>query len=69
MKRLAWNTALAFLAGFMATFGAFLAETPKAPDRAAVIAAVAAAVWAGARFAYGVVSKGVPVVPTLPVDV
>lgn len=68
MKRLVWNTALAFVAGFATAFGAFLQTTPKAPDKAALISAAAAAVWAGIRFAYGALSKQVEAVPALPVD-
>lgn len=67
-KELLINVVLAFVAGFITTFGAFLQATPKAPDKAATIAAASAALWAGIRLAYGVISANVPKVPTLPVD-
>lgn len=51
------NVALAFVAGFMATFGAFIAATPKNPGTAALIAAGAAAVWAGIRAAIGLIAS------------
>jgi hypothetical protein len=68
MKKLLLNTGLAFLAGFATTLGAFLAATPKAPDRAAVIAAAGAAIYAGVRFAVGALAKNIEAVPTIPVD-
>lgn len=68
MRKLVMNTALAFLAGFVTSFGAFIAATPKAPDRAALVAAACAALYAGARFAVGVIAKAVPQVPEIPVD-
>jgi hypothetical protein len=68
MKKLLLNIAHAFLAGFATTFGAFLAATPKAPDRAAIIAAAGAAIYAGVRFAVGALAKSIPAVPAIPVD-
>ena len=68
MRKLAINTGLAFVAGFVTSFGAFIAATPKAPDRAALVAAGAAALYAGARLAVGVIAQKVEALPTIPVD-
>lgn len=51
--KLAKNVALAFVAGFVTSFGAFIAATPKDPGTAALVAAAAAAVYAGFRAAVG----------------
>lgn len=53
VPKLVTNTALAFVAGFAATFGAFIFATPKNPGVSAIIAAAAAAAYAGFRAAVG----------------
>jgi hypothetical protein len=68
LKNIAINTGLAFLAGFVTTFGVFLAATDKAPDTVVVKAAIGAAIYAGARAAYGVVSAAVTAIPQVPTD-
>jgi len=68
-KKLAINVGLAFAAGFVTTFGAFLAETPKATSKAAFIAALAASLFAGFRAVVGYAALVAPKVPAVPVDV
>ena len=68
LKNIAINTGLAFVAGFVTTFGVFLAATDKAPDGAAVKAAIGAAIYAGARAVYGVISSEVAAIPQVPTD-
>lgn len=52
-KELLMNTVLAFIAGFVTTFGTFVAATPKNPGTAALLAAAGAAAYAGFRAAVG----------------
>jgi hypothetical protein len=68
LKNIAINTGLAFLAGFVTTFGVFLAATQKAPDKSALFAAIGAAIYAGARGAYGVISEQINAIPQIPTD-
>jgi len=67
-EKLAINVGLAFVAGFVTAFGAFLSETPKAVGKSALIAAVAAALFAGVRAAIGYAALVTPAVPAIPVD-
>jgi hypothetical protein len=67
-RKLVLNVGLAFVAAFAATFGTLLAATPKAPDKSALLALVAAAVWAGFRAAIGALGLSVNAVPTIPTD-
>jgi hypothetical protein len=67
-KELAINTGLAFVAGFVTTFGAFTEATSKNPGKVVVIAAAAAALWAGFRAAVGFVAMNAKQVPTITVD-
>jgi hypothetical protein len=68
LKNIAINTGLAFLAGFVTTFGVFIAATDKAPDAVALKAAIGAAIYAGARGAYGVIATEVKAIPEVPTD-
>jgi hypothetical protein len=53
MSKLAKNVALAFVAGFVTSLGAFAVANPENPGKATIVAAVAAAVYAGGRAAVG----------------
>lgn len=59
VPKLLVNVALSFVAGFATAFGAFIAATPKNPGTSAIIAAAAAAVYAGFRLAVGAAAAGV----------
>jgi predicted RND superfamily exporter protein len=66
-KKLAINVGLAFVAAFATTFATLLNSTPKAPDKAALLAVVGAAIFAGIRAVVGFVAlqaSGVPAIPT-----
>lgn len=66
-KELGINIGLAFVAGFTSTFAAFVAATPKNPGTAALVAAGAAAAYAGFRGAVGFAALNTKA-PTIPVD-
>lgn len=53
MSPLLKNVGLAFLAGFVSSIAAFAAANPNNPGKAAIYAAVAAAIYAGGRAAVG----------------
>ncbi len=67
-RELLINVGLAFVAGFATTFYAFLNSTPKAPEKAALIAALSAALFAGVRGAVGFIALNAKQVPAIPVD-
>lgn len=52
-KVFATNVALAFAAGFITSFGAFMAATPEDPGFAALVSAGSAALYAGFRATVG----------------
>ncbi len=66
-KELAINIGLAFVAGAVTSFSAFLAATPKAPGTAALVAAATAALYAGFRGVVGFIALNTKA-PTIPVD-
>ena len=68
-RKLAINVGLAFVAGFVTAFGTLLAETPKPTDKAAFLALVGAALFAGFRAAVGFAALVTPKVPAVPTDV
>ncbi len=53
------NVGLAFVAGFVTTFAAFIQATPENPGKSALIAAAAAALYAGGRAAVGYLKREV----------
>jgi hypothetical protein len=67
-KELAVNIGLSFVAGFVTTFGVFVAATPRPASFAVVAAAAGAAAWAGFRAVVGFLALNAPKVPAIPVD-
>ena len=67
-KELAVNAGLAFVGGFVTSFAAFLAATPRNPGFAAIVSAAAAAGYAGFRAVVGFAALNAKSIPTIVVD-